>query len=298
MRWYFKASVQKLLSMLPCGRTFNHFLQEHYGEIHKLKIEDRLEEIKQVFAAPIAERFGGLSNRQIVEIGTGWVPVLPITLALMGAQCRTFDVVRHLGKERTISTLAEVSKHIEVSGARERRRDSFEAVEVEEILEEVGAHYKAPVDTTRLPVKSNSQHATVSRLVLQHIPPQILPHVLKELYRILKPGGLSIHRVNLHDEYAQVDPRVTLVNFLAYPSWFWDNFGNNPIKYVNRARYPYYLDLFGDSGFRVLSLSKKLDKRSFDALSTMKIAKEFRHYSKEELATIGFTVILEKSPEE
>jgi len=312
MRWYFKASIQKLLSMLPYGRRLNLFFQEHYGELHELNIEDKLKAITRIFVTPIVEKFGGLSNLQIVEIGTGWIPVLPITLTLMGAQCKTFDVVRCLERESGIKTIAGISDHLEVLSkianfslqrAKEKCVKAFQATEVkveraalpvEEILQAIGVHYNAPFDTTQLPIKSNSQDATISRLVLQHIPPQILPDVLKELYRILKPGGISIHKVNLHDEYAQVDPNVTLVNFLKYPSWFWDNFGNNPIKYVNRARYPYYLGLFENIGFRVLSLSKKLDKRSFDALSTMKIVKEFRHHSKEELATIGFTVILEK----
>lgn len=88
-----------------------------------------------------------------------------------------------------------------------------------------------------------------------------------------------------------------MINFLKYPSWFWDRFGNHSIKYINRNRYPYYLELFENIGFHVVSFTKKLDQRSFDALSTMKIAKEFRHYSKEELATIGFTAILEKPAE-
>ena len=114
MKWYFKASIQKFLSMFPYGRNFNFFLQKHYGELRELNIEDNLRGIMLRFVNPIAEKFcDGLSGLQIVEIGTGWVPVLPVTLALMGAQCKTFDVVRHLEKERVIKTIAGISDHLE-----------------------------------------------------------------------------------------------------------------------------------------------------------------------------------------
>lgn len=302
MKWYLKACVQKLLSMTPYGKELNFITQKRWGGLRELNIEYRIKQMPEFFN-PILQRFGTLSGLKITEIGTGWIPVLPVAFSLIGAQCKTFDIVRNLKRDLVINTLREMAEHLEtlsemgsfpLKKVRERYQRASEETEIERVLEAVGVHYTAPIDTRQLPIQSDSQDVVVSRLVLQHIPPRILPKVLKELYRILKYGGISIHTVNLHDEYAAVDPKVTLVNFLRYPSWFWDNFGNNSIKYINRCRYPYYLKVFESTGFRVLSLFKRLDKRSFETLPKMKIAREFRYHTREELATIGFTSILEK----
>lgn len=98
--------------------------------------------------------------------------------------------------------------------------------------------YYAPVNSTALPLDNNSQDVIVTRPVLQHIHIRFLPDMIKETWRVLMPGGIAIHRINLHDEYAQDDPNATAINCLKYPSWIWDNFINNRIKYVNQERYP------------------------------------------------------------
>ncbi|HEX28845.1 TPA: class I SAM-dependent methyltransferase [Candidatus Poribacteria bacterium] len=302
-RWYLKVLIQKFLSLMPYGCALNFLLQRRYGELKEISVADKLEEIVRTFVVPILRRQGTIAGVKVVEIGTGWVPILPITLSLLGARCETFDIAKHLKTEIVIRTLAEMRRHLviltEISGfsLRDAERKLERALgrsKVEDIMETLGIYYLAPADTTDLPVASDSRDVTVSRLVLAHIPPGILPAVLKELYRITRPGGLSIHRVNLHDEYAASDPKATSINFLRYPGWFWDRFVNNRIKYLNRARYPYYLDLFEKTGFRIVSLDRTLDKRSYNALSSMRVAREFRGYSREELATIKFTVILEK----
>ncbi len=302
-RWYLKALIQKSLSLVPRGYALNFLLQKRYGELREITVADKLEEIIELFAAPVLRKWGTISDIEIVEIGTGWIPILPIVLSLLGARCKTFDIAKHLKTEIVIRTLTEMRRHLviltEISGfslrdAERKLEKALEGSKVEDIMGRLGIYYLAPADTTDLPVASDSRDVTVSRLVLAHIPPSILPAVLKELYRITRPGGLSIHRVNLHDEYAASDPKVTLINFLKYPGWFWDRFVNNRIKYLNRARYPYYLDLFESIGFRIVDFHKTLDKRSYEALSNMRVVKEFRCYSREELATVGFTVVLEK----
>jgi SAM-dependent methyltransferase len=303
MKWYFKASLQKFLSIIPYGKELNFIAQKRLGGLRKLNVHGIIKQMPEFFN-PLTQRFGTLSGLKITEIGTGWNPVLPIALSLAGAECMTFDVSRNLRKDLLISSFTKMADHLkalsEMSACplekiKERYDTAFQQTEFDRLLEVVGLHYSAPIDTRRLPIETNSQDAVVSRLVLQHIEPYILPEVLKELYRIVGNNGIFIHTVNLHDEHAAVDRKVSLVNFLKYPGWFWDNFGNTSIKYVNRSRYPYYLKLFQDTGFRVLTLSKKLDHNSFNILSKMKIAEEFRHHSREELATIGFVAILEKA---
>ncbi len=303
MKWYLKAFIQKSLSIIPYGDNINLLLQKQYGELSSIELEDRIKEIIRTFIDPIISTHGKLSNLQITEIGTGWVPVLPITLSFLGSCCKTFDVVKHINHEVFNKTLAEVYNHLddlaEIPGfqhenSRKKIEQALKCQNLNEALQTIGIHYIAPINTACLPIDSNSQDAVVSRLVLNYIPIDILPEVIKETFRILKHGSIAIHRFGLYDEYASIDSDVTIINFLKYPGWFWNRFVNNRIKYTNQARYPYYLDLFKKAGFEIVSYRKTVDERSLQALSTMKVAKEFRHYSKEELATTGLTVILRK----
>jgi len=308
MKWYLKALIQKSISLIPYGINLNYFLQRRYGELNDIKIDDKIKGIIRGFATPILAEHNDLhdlSGLRVVEIGTGWVPILPVILSFLNIQCKTFDINKNLKKEIVIKTLIEVCKELEIlsnipgfpplEDMKEKLDKALQVSKLEGILQILGIQYEAPTDTTHLPIISNSQDVTVSRSVLSSIPNKVLPRVLDELYRILKPGGLSIHSFGLQDEYASFDPNVTSINFLKYPSWFWDKFFQSRIKYCNRARYPYYLNLFKETGFNIVSFRKGLDKNSLEALSTVKIANEFRHYSEEELATVSFTVILKKT---
>lgn len=295
MKWYKKAILQKILSFLPMNSCINMAFQRFFGRINDIDARSMISEVKKVFVTPIVEKFNRYDGLKITEIGTGWNPFLPITMYLLGNECTSFDKKRHLNKSRYCFVLNKVMQGIgEFSDlpyfSLNKIKDSYDKVKDNNM----GCKYIAPIDTTNLPLEDDSQDVVLSRLVLQHIPKKFLPDVVKEHYRILKKGGIAIHRINLHDEYAQDDPRVTLVNFLKFPSWFWDNFINNDIKFVNQDRYPYYTRLFEKVGFNIKSIHKKIDDNLCNAISNMKVANEFRKYSIEELSTIGVTVVLEK----
>ena len=303
MKWYVKSLTQKILSLIPYGRKLNFLLQKQFGELHEINNESIIREILMEFITPIINEYGKISNLKIVEIGTGWVPILPIIISLYGGECITYDVVRHIDREILIKTLIFIREHLNIilpstdlssENIEEKLNKAIQASSIEDVLQILGLQYIAPFDTTQLPTDDSSQDVVISRLVLSSIPAGILPEVLSDLFRITKPGGLSIHTFGLHDEYASIDPSVTMINYLKYPTWFWDKFINNRIKYSNRARYPYYLNLFNKTGFTVISFDKIIDESSFKALASMKVSKEFKNYSKEELATVRLSVILRR----
>ncbi|MEM9490053.1 MAG: class I SAM-dependent methyltransferase, partial [Myxococcota bacterium] len=275
--------------MIPIGgRKINRVLQERFGELAEDHIESRTGDITREYIDPITGHFGTIDGLSAVEIGTGWVPILPVALGLQGATCWTCDVVRHLDSATTLDTIRRVAQVLGRSDAvPPDLSDELAVCPVADILRRVGVNYEAPTDTTRLPIASETQDVTVSRAVLQMIPPVALRPVLAELYRVTKPGGLSIHKVHLHDEYTQGDPGVTLINFLKYPDWVWDNFGNNDIKYINRARFPDYIRTIESVGFRVVEfLEHVIDERAVEALDSgqLVVDREFRRYTHEELA--------------
>lgn len=301
MRWYHKAILQKTLSIFPSGFYVNNFLQESFGRLSSFDAIGNIKEIKRIFIKPIVERFGGCSGLKILEIGTGWRPILPTLLYLMGNECISFDKFRHLKNKKFRFILGNVMSCI--SGLNDvpgfclgEAYSNYQKIKLNgKENTNMGWKYIASVDTRNLPIRDGSQDVVVSRLVLQHIPKEILPGIICETNRVLKEGGIAIHKINLHDEYAQDDPESGAINFLKFPSWFWNTFINNRIKFVNQNRYPYYLRLFEDAGFHIVALQKKIDEKSYKSIHKMKIAKEFENYSEKELATINLIAVLEKN---
>ncbi len=282
--------------MVPFGAVINYHFQKRFGRLRSIDIQQIIKEIKQLYIQPILLKYKTISNLKIVELGTGWYPVMPTLLSLLGNECTSFDIRRCVNKARYGYVLKRIFEQIKnfqdmpdlpLDAVRKNYESSIKT-------DGFDWAYYAPSDTTALPLAENSHDVVVTRLVLQHIPLDILPKVIKETWRILKPGGIAIHRINLHDEYAQDDRDVTAINCLKYPSRIWNNFINNRIKHVNQERYPYYLNLFQEAGFKILEQRTKIDKKAFELLSTINIAKEFRKYTSEELVTTGLYVVLEK----
>jgi hypothetical protein len=287
MKWQLKAAAQGIFGALPWGHRLNLLLQEKLGELRHFDARAALAPLVHGILRPAIEHCGSLEGARVVEIGTGWRPTLPSALGLLGASVHTFDVVRHLSPERARETLVQVAGALPSALA-----DA--GIEHSVVTGQPPITYTAPADTTALPLDSDSQQLAVSNLVLQHVRPERLPSVLAELSRVLEPGAVSIHRINLHDEYASVDPTLTSINFLRYPAWFWERFGQNRIKYVNRARYPHYLRAFRDAGFELIDVARHVDERALARLAELPIDSEFADLDPETLCTVSLRVVAKK----
>jgi SAM-dependent methyltransferase len=300
MKWQLKAAAQAIFGLLPGGHRVNLVFQKRFGELAHYDPAQELEPILRVFVKPLVVRFGTLRGLRVLEIGTGWTPTLPVTLGLLGADVRTFDVVRHLEHERTLHIVRELRDALPAALAAHGIAPELRCVALgtddtlECLLEGIGVTYEAPVDSRHLPCEAESAQAIVSNRVLQHVPREALVDVLRELARTLAQDGIAIHRVNLHDEYASVDGRVSAINFLRYPPWIWERFVNNRIKYLNRERYPFYLRRFAEAGFEVRELVCRVDGDAMERIHELEVDREFSHYTAEELCTTGMRVVLEK----
>ena len=70
--------------------------------------------------------------------------------------------------------------------------------------------YLAPADAASTGIASGSVDYHTSRVVLEHIPPKALKHIVAEALRIVRPGGLLLHRIDYSDHFAYSDRRGTL----------------------------------------------------------------------------------------
>ena len=124
MRWLAKAALQNTISVLPRGVEVNGVLQR-YGTRSVVMTPQRVvAKLARVGGRHLdhQRRFGPrpLPETEVVEIGTGFAPLLPIGLYLAGARAvHTFDIVRLANTARTCDMLGHVVATAD-SGALER----------------------------------------------------------------------------------------------------------------------------------------------------------------------------------
>lgn len=106
-KWILKAVVQKSISFLPYKNGINLLFQkyvtkgldlndEHFG----YKITHGIDHINYLV------KYRGKTNLDCLELGTGWYPIIPITLFLSGCnKTYTVDVTSHLTKNSIKATL-------------------------------------------------------------------------------------------------------------------------------------------------------------------------------------------------
>src|SRR5215469_7699142 len=124
-----------------------------------------------------------------------------------------------------------------------------------------------------------------SHAVLEHIRRRDFDTLLYEMRRVLRPGGVGSHTVDLQDHLGGA------LNNLRFPEWLWeaDWFARSGF-YTNRIGCSEMLARFKAAGF----VAKLHNRRDFSALPTPRttMVRPFRDRSEDELRIAGFDVIL------
>lgn len=302
MRWWIDATIKFGLAYLPMGHAVHRMLQERFGELAHLEKCTRFDNARFLLETA-RQQVTSLEGLHVVELGTGWVPAVPLAFALSGARVDTFDVTRlvapKLHQRSILRTSDYLEKYATASGCdlavvRERWNRVNNTADLDSALRQLNGMYVAPCDTRRLPHQTGSVDLVLSNLVLQCIPVDVLSGVLEESFRVLKPGGLALHRVGLEDEYSKSDPCRDALEFLSYSRLMWNLVFNHPLKHINRLRRSAFHEMFRRIGFHVRNETRTVAWDSIPRLRRCGVAAEFRELSWDDLATTSFCIVLEK----
>jgi SAM-dependent methyltransferase len=124
-----------------------------------------------------------------------------------------------------------------------------------------------------------------SQAVLEHLPRQAFPAFLVELRRIIRPGGVLSHRVDLKDHVGGG------LNHLRFPPSVWEStWFRTSGFYTNRLRRRELLSAFSQAGFEVAMVREE----RWPQLPTprLKLDKAFRTVPEEELLVSGLDIVL------
>jgi Methyltransferase domain len=298
--WLLKAGVQGAISLVPGRHRLNALAQRH--------VTGSLALSEATFQAKVAQcghhlaRFRELRGSEaplgdVLELGTGWYPIVPVGLALAGAHAvTTLDVSPLADADRTRQTLELYTAWLDsgrlatalpgVDAARAEKalfaaREAG-AASARDLLARVGVHAVVG-DARAAGLPGGCTELIVSNNTFEHIPPAVLQATMAELRRVAAPGAVMDHFVDISDHYAHFDHSITEFNYLRYGPRVWRVF-NNRLQYQSRLRAPDYRRLVEDAGFSVVA--EEAQRGAPEELAAITLAPEFRHYTREELLVL------------
>ena len=303
--WKHKAAVQGAMGLLPWRQTWNRILQKYVTKTlaldaatfqYKLTlVHEHVENYRQM--AP-----GRKDSFRVLDIGTGWHPVIPVGLYLCGAsEVLTIDEVsllipsnvrsifRRLLEKEEDGTLAKKLLHLRP----ERLKELREAYEDEslktpaQMLERINV-FPIVTDARNTCLEAASVDFFVSNATFEHIPRDILTDILVEFRRLAVPGAVMSHQIDLGDHYRSFDPKISPVNFRKYSDFIW-RFFNNTLDFHNRIMLPDYRKMHRDAGFRIVQENNK--SAPPEVLDNIRLAKQFRHCKPEDLLVVNSRMI-------
>ena len=170
-------------------------------------------------------------------------------------------------------------------------------LDVEDTLRQID--YRAPVSSSHLPFAGESFDVVFSVASLEHI--EDVDGTLTEMHRVLKPGGIAIHEIDL-THHGSADP----LKFLEWTEDEWrlrsEQYGDGRSLgglldgqwggevYCNRLRHKQWLARFESAGFERLH-DEPVIVYEPSQIECARLAPPFRSMTREELSVLAFRIV-------
>jgi SAM-dependent methyltransferase len=299
MNWRVKALLQRFCAALPFAREpIYWFLQRRLGTMRIPNDPTFMFQEAASIRAELQRSGFCLSGARVMEVGTGRALDLPVGFYLCGAASTiTFDLTPYLKSERVEQSLQFIREHteqvrdiflplVDAADLDRRLEDLCRITTCRELLDVAHLDVRAPADAAHSGLAAGSVDLQISYTVFEHIPYAVLLDILREAGRVLAPGGVALHHIDLSDHFVRDDPSVSMIHFLRYSNEEWRKLAGNQYAYHNRLREPEYRRLYEEAGHEILVWESWQDARSLAELQAgFPVSSEFRQYSPELLAT-------------
>jgi len=303
MHWKLKGIIQKGLSNIPGGVAVNDALQKTIGGLSDFEANVDMKVIQDwlVFMQHLKNLKIDPQGLDYFEVGTGWYPTLPFCFSLSGARrVLTYDLNPYLRPDWTFRMLRRLEKHLPAIAAASNRpieaiRRHYRTLRAETNLDAVLSRaridYRAPSDAGSTDLPAGCIDVVYSNSVLEHVPAADIARLMREGNRLLRPNGIAIHSANCGDHYAYFDRNITAINYLTYSDRAW-SFWQNKMLYQNRLRPEDFSRIATQAGCSLLRCCFTPKRQLMEALPSMRIAPEFRHYSAEQICSTSVDLVL------
>lgn len=310
MHWKTKAKIQNLVSILPSAASYAayYWVQRNFGALRRInpifKLKTGVETWKKIHEVGYNP-----ADKTFFEVGTGRVPLVPLSYWLMGAKSIiTIDLNPYIKDELIRESLEYISKNSdEILKAFGNFIDEIRLEELlrfhvrlpfrrDSFLDLCQIKYIAPGDATKTGLKENSIDFHTSNVVLEHIPPNVLIEILEEGNRIISNDGLFVHEIDYSDHFSYTDKTISTINFLQYSDVEWKKYAGNKYMYMNRLRHDDFLAVFASMDHRILLEIPWVDEQVRQLLisNTLQLNERFKEKPQDVLSIVGSWIVSKK----
>lgn len=272
-----KTTFFKTIDFLPgkLGYALYHKVQSLLTESFDVKQtanERSFGEIQRI----LAHNGKTLKGQYLLEIGSGWMPILPYLLHYKGgcSEVHTFDINDHYNNRYIDELNIYYQKQLEVNV--EYKQDKLH------IPDFIKYHPNSNVINAALPDKVDLVY---SRFVLEHVTPKDLVAMHKRFAKEYGSDVLILHLISPSDHRAFSDTSISHYDFLQYSQSEWNKI-QTKFDYHNRLRLPQYLALLEEAGMEVVHLefdTAEQGSKKFEKFKKMKIHADYSGYTDDEL---------------
>jgi hypothetical protein len=284
-----KGALKRCIPFMPQLRRLKRKLSGSTPEVANLW--STIHHAKVIFRE-LSAAGGTVASARVLEIGTGWYPVIPMLMRLKGAKSVILTDIQPFldpvsfesARQFLLQNLDKISSELDLPVQEARAAlNSFTD------LEQAGFTYHCPFDPATLP--DASLDIIYSRTVLEHIPPQVLVTLFKALAPKMAPHAVMAHHVDESDHLEHNDKSISRVHFLTLGDTAW-RFINAAWDYQNRLRHHEFLPLFEQSGYDVLKAYEWADPRVLNILPSLKLVAPYNRMTAEQIAVMESVFVL------
>jgi hypothetical protein len=281
LNWIIKNTVQRVLGRIPAGVAdpVYHCLQHVQGM--KLDVQAQRNFLAGVVAASSEFRGRSLSSLRLVELGSGWFPVLPLlAVSEFGVpSVDTFDLNHHYSKARIAAAARAIQAAVPLLRSHAALND---AAESGRLPASIYYHPRTRAETIRN-LRNGPADLAVSHAVLESIPGEDIKAIHRASRHWMTSQGVWVHLIGPSDERSYQDKRLHPVDFLRYSEAEWQRLSGNRYAYKNRLRVSEYPPIFRAAGWKVLKENFSVSKKALSALPKLPLHDDFKAFSPEEL---------------
>ena len=248
----------------------------------------------------LCERFKIIGHGdRLVEIGTGWMHWEALTIRLFfDIEAILFDVWdnRQLPalKQYLTDFGRRVGTDISVHPDQQRRvsmliEEILRIKSFEDLYDLLGFKYMVDKNGNLNRIERESVDLVVSAGVLEHVKRDHVGGLVKEFNCLLKPGGFSMHSINLGDHLQAYDRHVSEKNYLKYSDKIWHRLFQNEVQYINRLQRPEWLALFDEAKFKLVD-----EESTSVSLGKLRVHEKYGALSKADLECFSLNLLHRK----
>lgn len=300
VRYYLSAMALKAFSCSPLTRSLYRGLGNNLGGKRRgmgPMPPFYLDRVNRMLR--IAKKYGVPKNGdRLIELGTGWLHWEAITARLFfdvrGVLFDVWDNRQIEGLKNYLIQLDNSLDRLEVDHAQRVSAHKLiskiaDVTDYRDLYSLLGFEYVLDHTGSLSSFANESFDFAVSAGVMEHIYAKDAPAFVDGIASLLKPGGYSIHSINIRDHLRQYDTSVSRKQYLRYSDRVWRVCFQNDVQYINRIQRSEWLDLFKKVG---LVLAQ--EEVEMEDLSGLKVATAYHKYEENDLGCGGLELVHRK----